>query len=108
MKLDSFDLTTWVSPGWRVNSIFSSAESQEGLDKWKMTPNHFNWIFFQSTIGSGGWDYSAQVLTMNVSRESEFYVLNMIIPIWLLMILSWSAFFMDPESIDGRMGTINS
>ena len=109
IKLDSFDLSTWTSPGWKVDSISSRAEVQQGLDKWKMSPSHFNWDWFSSsTQTQGGWDYSAQVLTMKVSRESEFYVLNMIIPIWLLMILSWSAFFMDPESIDGRMGKLDS
>ena len=105
IKLDSFDLDTWTSPGWKVNSISSKYELQEGLDKWKMTPNHFNFAWFQSTMQQG-WDYSAQVLTIEVERESDFYTLNMIIPIWLLMILSWSAFFMDPESIDGRMGKL--
>ena len=104
--LDSFDLNTWSSPGWSVESISSKSELQQGLDKYKMSPNHWNWAWFASTM-EAGWDYSAQVMTLNVQRESDFYVLNMIMPIWLLMILSWSAFFMDPEAIDGRMGKLS-
>ena len=48
---------------------------------------------------------SVNEYTIMVKRLSSFYLLNLVIPILLLSILSWTSFALKPSSIDVRLST---
>jgi hypothetical protein len=102
MGIDTVNIGNNKAPGWAVQSIGSTAGFLFGNETF-ITQDDFHPFNFMM---QGSYRYSAATMAISVKRESSFYLLNMIMPIWLLTMLSWTAFLMDPSSIDVRMSMV--
>lgn len=100
--IDSVNIESRKVPGWSVQSL-SVVDGFERLnDTFQMSETHP----LAAVMDDPNNMYRSATLTITVSRESRFYVTNMITPIWLLTVLSWSTFVVDPSSIDVRMSMV--
>ena len=88
------------APGWTIrnvaltNSSFVLSPPPHGSDHPQMT---------NSILGNQ--TFSALKLEITVERQSEFYMINLVLPIALLNMLSWSSFLLQPSAVDVRLAT---
>lgn len=70
-------------PEWQVNSLTASSE-ETGQVRDRVP-------------------FSRVIFNVNVERESGYYLVKLSVPLTLIVMLSWSVFWMEKESLGGRM-----
>ena len=103
LYIDSVRVRSKKAPGWIVQSISAAPGFEMSVDTYQTESELHP---FHLWLSAGGANFSSSTMTIEVVRESTFFLLNMIMPIWLLTILSWTAFMIQPEKIDVRMSMV--
>jgi len=81
-----------------------TAEHRVGISQWRLlgidsSTREYDPVYADGRIGA----LSAYVVTFNLKRRPGFMLRVVVIPLALLVVLSWSVFWMDRESLGDRM-----
>eukprot|EP00936_MAST-01D_sp_MAST-1D-sp1_P000225 g225.t1 len=88
------------APGWTINNVTLTNNT------FVLTPPPHSSDHPQKTNSMvGNQTFSALRLEITVERQSAFYMKNLVLPIVLLNMLSWSSFLLQPSAVDVRLGT---
>eukprot|EP00937_MAST-01D_sp_MAST-1D-sp2_P002170 g2170.t1 len=87
------------APGWTIKSVGMSGSRLHMNSTYSDAEHPMN------TGADGSMDMSQLVVSIVVERQSQFYMMNLVLPIVLLNVLSWSSFFLSPSTIDVRLAT---
>jgi hypothetical protein len=103
--IDSVTLGDVKVPGWTAGSFGVTRHVEHLNETWQVRGSGHP-MFYTLSDPTDPSVYESRHITIEVRRESNFYLVNMILPIWLLTMLSWAAFVVDPASIDVRMSMV--
>ena len=86
------------APGWTVESLKISRKEKSNGDWFEPTPGH--------PLNGMEEGFEFAVIEVEVKRASNFYMLNLVLPIVLLTFLSWTSFMLEPDCIEARLATV--
>lgn len=91
MKLSLKDHKTWLS---------SELETYSSLAQWRLEAVLPKITQFRDLDGA---DVSEMRFEITVDRRSNFYVWKVIVPLTLMVMISWAAFWIEASSLDNQL-----
>ncbi len=96
-----------VPPGWRSSGDeerFITNPAQKLKETHRKLGNQSNQKRLKGELASLGVTYSTFTMSLPMAREGAFYSWKLILPLVLIVFMSWAVFWADPKELSDRVG----
>ena len=81
------------------NLYMAGAESGINIPEWKVTTVDF----YEDRYEEGGYEYQGFFVEVGAERITNYYIFKIIFPIFLILAISWSVFWIDRSQIEAKV-----
>ena len=101
---ENIDTDVTFEPSWFIHaSLYDLINKEKVVNGWKVTDYSIQGFNISDSNSYADFYYNGINITLDVERESQYYIYKVILPIILILMVCWSAIWITPFEIESRL-----